>query len=75
MIGGVFIVEGGIGDLSEKVFKQLKEEVLNSTRNTSQVNAIKEVGGVPHGIKVKSNKICLNKKNNLLRSRVIFELS
>lgn len=70
---GAFIVEGDIGDLNEKVFKQLNEEFF--IFNIAQADVIEETGGGLHGIKVKNNKICLNKKNNLLRARVIFEIS
>lgn len=69
----MFIVEGGIGDLNEKIFGRLKKEVIISS--IVQADAIEEAGGVPLGVKVKNNKICLNKKNGLLRSRIIFEVN
>lgn len=70
---GMFIVEGGIGDLNEKIFKQLKEEVNISS--IVQADAIEEAGGVPPGVKVKNNMVYLNEENGLLRSRIIFEVN
>ena len=71
---GMFIVEGGISDLNEKIFKRLKE-VASLKEFEMGENAIEESGGVPVGVKVKNRLITFNKKTKLLRARVSFQVS
>lgn len=69
---GMFIVEGGIGDINEKIFRELKERTL--VANTIEADAIEESGGVPIGVKVKNRILTLNKGTKLLQARVAYEI-
>lgn len=70
---GVFYVYGDIGNISERIFKKMKETVVREEATIGE-NAIEEAGGIPIGIRIENNLLTFDEKTSLLRSRVRFEI-
>lgn len=71
---GFFYAYGDIGTISQMIFKKLKETAIREEATIGK-DAIEEAGGIPIGIRIENNFLTLDKKTNLLRSRVRYVIN